>query len=55
VRDSTTQDELTSVLTSNSGVELMVTPSRAGGVPFSFVICGPQPQNEKGKGKAAER
>ncbi|KAJ7199347.1 hypothetical protein C8J57DRAFT_1545114 [Mycena rebaudengoi] len=54
VWDSTAQDELTSIMTSNSDV-VMVTPSRAGGVPLSFAICGPQPHNEKGKGKAAER
>ncbi|KAJ7016032.1 hypothetical protein C8F04DRAFT_1283100 [Mycena alexandri] len=39
----------------HDGVELMVTPSRGGGAPFSFVISGPQSQQGKGKGKAPER
>ncbi|KAJ7017449.1 hypothetical protein C8F04DRAFT_1200562 [Mycena alexandri] len=39
----------------HDGVELMVTPSRGGSAPFSFVISGPQSQQGKGKGKAPER
>ncbi|KAJ7699562.1 hypothetical protein B0H17DRAFT_1048941 [Mycena rosella] len=48
MRDSTVRDNNTTAVTMGNGVELTVTPSRAGGMPVSFIISAPR----NGKGDA---
>lgn len=45
MRSSTVHDESASLVTGNSGVELTVTPNRAGAAPVSLIISAPQMQN----------
>ncbi|KAJ7701086.1 hypothetical protein B0H17DRAFT_1327685 [Mycena rosella] len=48
MRGSTVHDDDTTAVTTGNGVELTVTPSRAGGMPVSFIISAPR----NGKGDA---
>jgi hypothetical protein len=45
MRTSAHHDESSSLVTGN-GVELTVTPNRAGGVPVSLIISAPHVQND---------